>query len=119
VASLGRGPVEGVVRKIYPDAKGRVEGYELARVKDGDIIVSPMTTPDLVPAMGRAGGIITDHGGITCHAAVIGREMGKLVFVGTECASVVLVDGMRVRMQIEGDGDDMIGQVLKVEDTFR
>jgi pyruvate,water dikinase len=44
---------------------------ELDKVKDGDILVTKMTTPDMVPAMKRAGGIVTDQGGSTCHAAIV------------------------------------------------
>ena len=42
-----------------------------------------MTTPDMVPAMKRANGIITDEGGVTCHAAIISRELGIPCVVGT------------------------------------
>ncbi|UCH89109.1 MAG: phosphoenolpyruvate synthase [Thermoplasmata archaeon] len=57
---------------------------ELDRVKDGDIMVTVMTTPDMVPAMKRADGIVTDKGGSTCHAAIVSRELGIPCIVGTE-----------------------------------
>ncbi len=56
---------------------------ELDKVKDGDVMVTTMTTPDMVPAMRRASGIVTDEGGVTCHAAIISRELGIPCVVGT------------------------------------
>ena len=51
-----------------------------------------MTTPDFVPAMGKAAAIVTDEGGITCHAAIISRELGIPCIVGTRIATKVLRD---------------------------
>jgi pyruvate,water dikinase len=55
-----------------------------------------MTTPDMVPAMQRAGAIITNEGGMTCHAAIVSREMGTPCIVGTEHATEVLKEGEMV-----------------------
>ena len=49
--------------------------------------------PDLVPAMQKAAEIVTDRGGLTCHAAIVAREMEKPCLVGTEIATKVLSDG--------------------------
>ena len=49
---------------------------EIGKILDGDILVTKMTTPDMVPAMKKAAAIITDDGGLTCHAAIISRELG-------------------------------------------
>jgi pyruvate,water dikinase len=75
---------------------------ELDKVKEGDILVTTMTTPDMVPAMKRADGIVTDEGGITSHAAIISRELGISCVVGTgegsstlKENSVVTVDGKK------------------------
>lgn len=65
---------------------------ELDKIKNGDILVTVMTTPDMVPAMKRAAGIITDEGGITCHAAIISRELGIPCVVGTGDATKSLVE---------------------------
>ncbi len=65
---------------------------ELSKVQKGDILVTAMTTPDMVPAMQRAGAIITDEGGMTCHAAIVSREMGTPCIVGTEHATELLKD---------------------------
>lgn len=66
---------------------------ELHKVEKGDILVTTMTTPDMVPAMQRAGAIITNEGGMTCHAAIVSREMGTPCLVGTEHAMDILNDG--------------------------
>ena len=69
---------------------------ELDKIKDGDIMVTTMTTPDMVPAMKRSSGIITDEGGITCHAAIISRELGIPCVVGTGNATEVLKENSKV-----------------------
>ncbi|WP_435360874.1 pyruvate, water dikinase [Haloarchaeobius sp. DFWS5] len=74
---------------------------ELDKVGEGDIIVTEMTTPDMVPAMKRAGGIITDEGGMTSHAAIVSRELGVPAVVGTANATSMLSDGQMITM----DGD--------------
>ncbi|MDZ7701880.1 MAG: phosphoenolpyruvate synthase [Halobacteriales archaeon] len=65
---------------------------QLDKVGAGDIIVTEMTTPDMVPAMKRAGGIVTDEGGMTSHASIVSRELGVPAVVGTETATSVLAD---------------------------
>jgi pyruvate,water dikinase len=69
---------------------------ELDRVKEGDILVTTMTTPDMVPAMQRATAIVTNEGGTTCHAAIVSRELGIPCIVGTSTATKVLADGMEI-----------------------
>jgi len=69
---------------------------ELDRVGTGDLIVTEMTTPDMVHAMERAGGIVTDEGGITCHAAIVSRELGVPAVVGSGSATAELEDGQQV-----------------------
>lgn len=63
---------------------------ELDKIEKGDILVTVMTTPDMVPAMKRADGIITDEGGVTCHAAIVSRELGIPCVVGTGDGSKIL-----------------------------
>jgi len=85
-------------------ATGTVRIYEpsmsLDVVKDGDVLVTKMTMPDMVPAMSRSVAIVTDEGGMTCHAAIISRELGTPCVVGTGSATstlknddIVTVDG--------------------------
>ena len=66
---------------------------DLDKVKKGDILVTTMTTPDMVPAMQRATAIVTDEGGLTCHAAIVSREMGIPCIVGTGIATKTLKEG--------------------------
>ncbi|WP_126662848.1 phosphoenolpyruvate synthase [Haloterrigena salifodinae] len=80
---------------------------DLDKVGEGDIIVTEMTMPDMVPAMKRASGIITDEGGMTSHAAIVSRELGVPAIVGTTNATTVLEDGQVVTL----DGDK--GAVLE------
>jgi pyruvate,water dikinase len=74
---------------------------QLDKVAEGDVIVTEMTTPDMVPAMKRAAGIVTDEGGMTSHAAIVSRELGVPAVVGTGEASKTLSDGQVVT--IDGD----------------
>ena len=57
------------------------------KIAPGQILVTGMTTPDFLPAMKRAAAIVTDEGGITCHAAIVSRELGIPCIVGTKCAT--------------------------------
>jgi len=72
------------------------EDMSLDVVKQGDVLVTQMTTPDMVPAMTRAIAIVTDEGGMTCHAAIVARELGIPCIVGASNATKVLKDGMDV-----------------------
>ena len=71
---------------------------ELDKIKDGDIMVTTMTTPDMVPAMRRASGIVTDEGGVTCHASIISRELGIPCVVGTGDATATLKENAGVTL---------------------
>ena len=66
------------------------------RVEDGDILVTVMTNPDMVPAMRRASAVVTDEGGRTCHAAIVSRELGIPCIVGAKTASETLKEGMEI-----------------------
>ncbi len=74
---------------------------QLDKVGEGDIIVTEMTTPDMVPAMKRAAGIVTSEGGMTSHAAIVARELGAPAVVGTGGATDTLEDDQVVTL----DGD--------------
>ncbi|MCX8196812.1 MAG: phosphoenolpyruvate synthase [Candidatus Micrarchaeota archaeon] len=80
--------------------KGRVvilaSPKEIGRVQKGDVLVTEMTTPDFVPAMKKAAAIVTNSGGMTCHAAIVSREMGIPCIVGTKNATTVLKEGQLV-----------------------
>jgi len=83
------GVAAGVARILHGSA-------EMEKLKPGEILVTSMTTPDMVPAMSRAAGIVTDEGGMTCHAAIVSRELGVPCIVGTREATKLVVDGGEV-----------------------
>ena len=88
VSGLGASPgmASGKARLLRtPD-----EGKQLQR---GEVLVAPMTSPDWVPTIRRASALITDSGGMTCHAAIVSRELGIPCVVGTRSATRVLRDG--------------------------
>jgi len=111
---LGYGPV-----KIVLDST-KIDG-----VKKGDILVAEMTTPDFVPAMKRAVGIVTDRGGRTCHAAIVSRELGIPCVVGTGDATqklkpnqMVTVDGSRGKVyegRVEAKAKETDAQIPKMK----
>jgi phosphohistidine swiveling domain-containing protein len=98
-----KGKATGRVRIVL------VEG-DLSKVSDGDVLVALTTNPAYTPAMSKAVAFVTDQGGITCHAAIVAREMGKPCIVGTQNATKVLKEGDL----IEVDGDS--GTVRKLQE---
>jgi pyruvate,water dikinase len=85
----------------YGESKLVSDVTELGKVKEGDILVAVMTTPDMVPAMKRAAAIVTDEGGMTCHAAIVSRELGCPAVVGTRRATELLTDTMKITVDGE------------------
>ncbi len=87
--------------KGTPAVKGIVTGIvkvvneidELEKVQKGDVLVTKNTTPTFVPAMRKAVAIVTDEGGITCHAAIVSRELGIPCIIGTGNGTLALKDG--------------------------
>ncbi len=72
---------------------------DIEHFPEGFILVSSMTRPEFVPAMKKAKAIVTDEGGITCHAAIVSRELNKPCVIGTKIATKVLQDGMMVEVK--------------------
>jgi phosphohistidine swiveling domain-containing protein len=66
---------------------------DIGKVGEGDVLVASMTRPEFVPAMKKAAAIVTDEGGITCHAAIVSRELQKPCIIGTKKATRILKDG--------------------------
>jgi phosphohistidine swiveling domain-containing protein len=90
-------------------AKIIVQKSELGKLEEGDVLVASMTTPDMISAMGKAVAFVTDEGGITCHAAIISREMKKPCIIGTKHATQALHDGDLV----EVDADKGVVRILE------
>ncbi len=83
--------------------------YTFHELKKGDILVCSMTIVEATPYLKRCKAIVTDEGGITCHAAVISRELKIPCIVGTKIATKVLKDGDLVKV----DADKGIVKILK------
>ena len=90
--SIVRGTVANEGRAIGR-AKLVYEVEDMEKVNMGDIVVSVMTLPRLIFALSKASGIITDLGGMLCHAALVSRELGIPCIVGTKNATKVFKDG--------------------------
>jgi pyruvate,water dikinase len=89
---------------------------EMDRVKEGDVLVTDMTDPDWEPVMKRAGAIVTNRGGRTCHAAIIARELGIPAVVGCGDATDQLRDGMEVTVSCaDGDTGHVHAGLLQIE----
>ncbi|WP_417622498.1 phosphoenolpyruvate synthase [Parasphingorhabdus sp.] len=91
------------------------EARDLEKVQAGDILVATATTPDWEPVMKRASAIITEHGGRTCHAAIVARELGIPVIVGVADACRILADGQEITVDCS---QGMTGQVLEGQIAF-
>jgi len=108
LSGLGSSPgiATGIVRIVHGM-------QDISKVQQGDILVTVMTSPDLVPAMAKSAAIVTNEGGLTSHASIVGREMGLPVIVGTKDATHVLKDGMQVTV------DAYAGKVYAGEVSIR
>ncbi|MDP3964466.1 MAG: PEP-utilizing enzyme [bacterium] len=73
----------------------------LAKVRPGDIIVAPMTRPEYMTALKKAAAIVTDEGGITCHAAIISRELDIPCIIGTKIGTKVFNDGQKLEVRAD------------------
>lgn len=87
--SASSGSASGAVRVLQSPSQAR-------EMLDGEVLVAPMTNPDWVPAIRRAAAVVTDGGGMTCHAAIVSRELGVPCVVGARVATEVLTDGQIV-----------------------
>ncbi len=88
------GKIIGTVRVIN-------DKEEMHKMREGNILVSIMTNPNMFSAMKKAGAIITDVGGLSCHAAIVARELNIPCIVGTKNATTLLKDGMLVEVDAD------------------
>ncbi len=82
---------------------------DMVKVKSGDVLITFMTTPDMVSVMQKAIAFVTDEGGITCHAAIVAREMKRPCVTGTKIATKVFKDGD----EVEVDANTGVVKIIK------
>ncbi|MBF6301540.1 phosphoenolpyruvate synthase [Nocardia amamiensis] len=80
------GQASGAVRILHAPAEG-------SALRVGEVLVAAMTNPDWLPTLSRAAAVVTDSGGMTCHAAIVARELGIPCVVGTRTATTTLTEG--------------------------
>jgi pyruvate,water dikinase len=103
----------GDILRGTPASPGQASGVarvvrgaeDFARLRPGDVLVSTTTTPAWTPLFGSLAALVTDTGGILCHAAVVAREYGLPAVVGAEVATQVIPDGARV--EVDGDAGEV------------
>jgi pyruvate, water dikinase len=86
----GFGASPGIATGVARILRGAAE---MNKLQTGEVLVTSMTTPDMVPAMSQASAIVTDEGGMTCHAAIVSRELGVPCVVGTREATKLISEG--------------------------
>ncbi len=92
VASQGK--VTGKVKLVIKEC-------DISEIKNGEILVTSMTNPEMILGMEKAAAIVTDEGGLLCHAAIVSRELNKPCVVGTEKATLIFKDGDFVKVDAE------------------
>lgn len=97
-----KGKAKGPVRII-------IATDDFHKMQKGDVLVTPMTTPDFILLMQKSAAIITDMGGLLCHAAIVSRELNKPCVIGTNFATQILKDGDLV----EVDADKGVVKILE------
>jgi phosphohistidine swiveling domain-containing protein len=78
-----------------------LEAGQFSKVQDGDVLVAVMTRPEYLPIMKIASAFVTDEGGITCHAAIVAREMRKPCVIATKVTSKIIKDGDLVEVDAD------------------
>lgn len=106
-----QGCVKETVREVKGSCAmpGKVRGKtriinavaDMGKMNEGDVLVSKMTDPQIIAVMKKAGAIVTDMGGITCHAAIVARELRIPCIIGTKFATQVFKDGDMVEVDAE------------------
>lgn len=81
-----KGSATGIVKIVK-------KTHDFINFQEGDILVTSMTRPEMVILMEKAAAIVTDEGGITCHASIVSRELKKPCIIGTKIATQALKDG--------------------------
>lgn len=120
------GPTMVKVVKGKPACRGRVTGRvkivrklsELNKVEKGDVLVTKMTTPDCMIAVHKAAAIVTDEGGVTCHAAIVSREFNIPCIIGTKNATQILSDNDLVEVDAN-EGVVRVVEAVEVDEDVQ
>ncbi len=99
-----RGKVNGLVKIVLVNE-------DMNKVNKGDIIIATMTTPNFIPAIEKCSAIVTNEGGMLCHAAIVSREFGIPCITGTKIATKVFKD--RDLVEVDATGTKGIIKILK------
>jgi phosphohistidine swiveling domain-containing protein len=91
---VSRGNAKGPARILHTPK-------DMDHFSKGDVLVAAMTSPDFILAMRKASAIVTDEGGMTCHAAIVSRELGIPCIVATRIATRVIRDGEHIEVDAE------------------
>lgn len=119
-----------VLVKGLPASPGTTSGVchvitnpeDIEQFNEGEILVTTMTSPDWVPAMKKAVAIVTDAGGMTCHASIVSRELGIPCVVGTKSRSVEATEVLRTGQEVTVDAqngivyDGIVADLVKKEE---
>jgi phosphohistidine swiveling domain-containing protein len=87
--------------KVRAPARVILDRRKASELKEGEILVTAMTSPDFVPAMKLSSGIITNEGGVLCHAAIMSRELRKPCVIGTKIATDVIKTGQMITLDAD------------------
>jgi phosphoenolpyruvate synthase/pyruvate phosphate dikinase len=103
-ASVETGELRGQIGnrgKYTGHAKIVMNTYDFDKIQPGDVLISTMTTPDFIVLMQKSGAIVTDIGGLLCHAAIVSRELNKPCVIGTKFSTRFFKDGDMVEVDAE------------------
>jgi len=89
-----KGNVSGIAQVI-------LSSKELGSFKEGNILITTMTTPDYIVVLKKAKAIVTNEGGITCHAAIVSRELNIPCIIGTKNATIVFKNGDKISVDTD------------------
>ncbi|MBP9551637.1 phosphoenolpyruvate synthase [Veillonella sp.] len=125
--SLGDTGNREIVVKGLPASPGNAAGKahviidpsDIDDFKEGEILVTAMTAPDWVPAMKKAKAIVTDAGGMTCHASIVSRELGIPCIVGTKSRSQEATTSIKDGQMITVDATNGIVYDGVIEDVVK
>ena len=81
-----RGKATGIARIVF-------DPFKVVEFNEGDVLITGMTRPDYLQLMKKSAAIVTDVGGLLCHAAIVSREIGKPCVIGTQKATKTFKDG--------------------------